>query len=76
MPIRLAVVMRSNATVTTYNPSNTNALVRNLALGADVSGIAVYSQSDSGFSILSYGTNNDVNNGQVCAVHWTASAEL
>lgn len=76
LPVRFATIMRTAPTVTSLNPSAANYLARNTSLSADITYLAINRQSDSGFSMLAYGTNHDSNTGQQCVVNWKAEAEL
>ena len=74
-PIFFPVVMRTTPSITLYNPSNNNGLVRDITLGADTTATSVYSSSEKQFSIqyttpLLAGANN------INAIHATSSATL
>jgi hypothetical protein len=73
---RFAVYMRANPTITGFNPSSANSLVRNTAIGADIQAVGVFVAAEGGFFYYPYGTNHDANGGQGFAWNWTASAEL
>jgi hypothetical protein len=65
--------MRATPTITTYNPSAANANWRNTTAGSDIN-VAVSNTGDSGTFI---GSNTQVlAQYAICAIHYTASAEL
>jgi len=67
------ITMRASPTITTYNPSAANANWRNTTAGSDIN-VAVSNTGDSGTFI---GSNTQVlNQYAICAIHYTASAEL
>jgi hypothetical protein len=70
-----ATTMRVAPTVTTYNPSATNAQIRNLSTGADLSGTAVYRQDESSALIAGLVDAGGGFGHNMC-VHATADARL
>lgn len=67
--------MRATPNVTLYNPSATNAQIRNTAIAFDWSASAVTGQSANGFHTTGTTPGGSASaNGS--AVHWTANAQL
>jgi hypothetical protein len=75
MPFSFIVAMRTQATVTLYNPSAANAQVRNYSTVADHTSSAPVDTSSKGFSIEHTGTGDTLVADRL-GVHWTADAEL
>lgn len=71
----LHVSMRAIPTYTFYNPSATNAQVRNVALSTDCTGTVIQNASEKHFSIVAT-TPASTAVGHQLAVHWAAEAEL
>jgi hypothetical protein len=66
---------RASPTITTYNPSATNAQPRNPTIGADMSAVALFTNGESSFSLTATAAAGSAA-GQSNIFHWTASAEL
>ena len=65
--------MRATPTITTYNPSAANANWRNTTAGSDIN-VVVSNTGDAGTFI---GSNTQVlNQYAICAIHYSATAEL
>jgi hypothetical protein len=70
------VSMRSTApTITTYNPSNTNANWRDFTAASDFT-VSVDPQSTLGASGVFIQSSTQPTQGHVCGIHATAGAEL
>lgn len=71
---RFPVVMRANPTITTYNPNNVNAQMRNITTGVDCSATS----TTTGESAVEIITTTPAGSaaGNRLYVHWTADARL
>jgi hypothetical protein len=74
--VRFPVVMRAAPTITGYNPSASNGLIRNTSGSSDIQYCGIATQSEGGFNFYPYGANHDSATGYQWAWHWTAVAEL
>ena len=75
-PQSIEIDMRATPTVTLYNPSATNAQIRNTTTAADFTGSSVVSSSDKHIRISGTQDAGATAGAHVMAVHWTADAEL
>lgn len=71
--LRFPVLMRTNPTITLYNPSATNAQIRNINNSSDFSGTASQNVSVYGLNFTGTSTGSQA---QSCAIHITATAEI
>ncbi len=73
--IYLPAMMNVAPTVTFYNPSAANALIRDFSAGVDFTTSAAANVKQKSFSVTGNG-NGSTNNGNEVGVHWTADARL
>mgnify|MGYP000432103189 CR=1 FL=1 len=66
---------RAAATVTLFNPTNTNGQVNDITAAADCSSTGVGMATDMGLTVSCNG-NASTAVGNLIAIHWTAAAEL
>ena len=71
--LRFPVLMRTNPTITLYNPSAANAQIRNINNSSDFSGTASQNVSVYGLNFTGTSTGSQA---QSCAIHITATAEI
>ena len=74
--IHFGMPMFASPTITTYNPSASNAQIRCVSVGADCSASSVWSSSDVNGFVLSCTTAPGSSAGSQNVIHWAASAEL
>jgi hypothetical protein len=67
--------MRTQPTITLYNPAAANAQVRNITDAADLTASVTAINSETKFIVQATGTAGTAV-GELLAVHWTANAEL
>ena len=74
--VRFPVLMRTAPTITGYNPSAANGLIRNTSGSSDIQYCGIATQAEGGFNFYPYGANHDAATNYQWAWHWTAVAEL
>ena len=73
--VKFPIIMRTDPTVTLYNPAAANAQIRNLTVAGDYSASTAINVRQKGFSTA--GTSNAGSAvGDIIGVHWVADARL